>query len=246
MKIAIITDIHENFVNLEKAFKAIAYQGCDAVVCLGDVMGFSPAFYSHHPDANACLDMLREKADIVIAGNHDLFTEARLPWYHAKKSIPRNWYQLSIAERMRLSENKIWLYLDEVVPELSAQNHTFLQGLNEWEVLEYNGNQYLFTHFFHPDMSGIGRWFPFHNLEIQDHFRFMKEQGCRCSFVGHSHPKGLVAVNRWFWEDPTEKKLRIKKYHKAFICPAIAGERYPGSFTIFDTENSVMQVISII
>lgn len=246
MRLAIITDIHEDFVNLEKAFKAIDQIGCDGVICLGDVTGFSPVFYSHQPDANACLDLIRARADVVIAGNHDLFTTGRLPSYHVSKHIPENWYQLTIADRIRMSNNKIWLYLDEVVPELSQENYKFLQELKEWEILECNGYNYLFTHFFHPDRSGIGRWFPFNNLEIREHFRFMKEHSCRCSFVGHSHPQGLVAVNRWFWADPTGENFRIRKYHKAFICPAIAGERYQSSFTIFDTVNSVMQVVPII
>jgi predicted phosphodiesterase len=246
MKLAIITDIHEDFANLEKAFKAIDQHGCDAVICLGDITGYSPVFYGHNPDANACLDLIRSKADFVIAGNHDLFTAGRLPSYHASKRIPENWYQLNLADRIRISKNKIWLYLDEIVPELNNENLQFLQGIKEWEIIEANGQKYLFTHFFRPDMLGIGRWFPFNNLEIQDHFRFMKEFGCKNSFVGHAHPQGLVAVNRWFWADPTEKDLTIKKYHKAFICPAIVGERYQSSFTIFDTVNSNLKIIPII
>jgi predicted phosphodiesterase len=246
MKLAIITDIHEDFASLERAFRAIDSEGCDAVICLGDITGFSPAFYSHIPDANACLDLLRDKADFVIAGNHDLFTSGRLPSYHARKKIPENWYQLSLADRIRISKNKIWLYLDEAVPELSLENIKFLQGLKEWEVLESNGQKHLFTHFFQPDMSGISRWFPFNNLEIQEHFRFMKEMDCRISFAGHSHPQGLIAVNRWFWADPIQKSLHIKKYHKAFICPAVVGERYQSSFTIFDTVNSILNIIPII
>ncbi len=243
MKLAILSDIHEDIINLERAMRTIETLGCDVIICLGDITGYSPAFYNHKPDANACIELIREKADIVIAGNHDLFTSERLPSYFAKKNMPDNWYQLSITERISATNNKIWLYLDEVLPVLNQDNLQFLKDLNEWEIVQASDQNLLFSHFFHPDMAGISRWFPSYTIEIRDHFRFMKEQKCRISFVGHAHPHGLTAINPWFWPNPTQEPLKINKFHKAFICPAIAGERYQSSFTIFDTENFTLQMI---
>jgi 3',5'-cyclic AMP phosphodiesterase CpdA len=99
MRIAIITDIHEDFEMLEKAFAKIRSLGYDLLVCLGDVTGFAHQFYDHPPDANACLDLLRANAHLALAGNHDLFTAHRLPSYHIHNGIPGNWYELSFQEQ---------------------------------------------------------------------------------------------------------------------------------------------------
>lgn len=245
MRIALITDIHEDYHSLKRAFRAIERSGYDIVVCLGDITGFSPLFYHHKPDANACVELLREKADVVIAGNHDLYTSGRLPTYHHKKNIPANWYDLSVADRIRLSRNKIWLYLDEIVPGMDPENLHYLFSLPEWHVLEYNQTRLLFSHFFQPDMAGIARWFPFNSLEIRDHFRFMKENGCTLSFVGHSHPPGPVTVNRLFWSHPQDETISIKKHHKAVICPAVVSGRHPGAVSLFDMDNQVLTPIMI-
>ncbi|MFW5726189.1 MAG: metallophosphoesterase family protein, partial [Bacteroidota bacterium] len=153
MRIALISDIHEDIANLEKAMLAIENHGYDLLVCLGDITGYSPLYYSHEPNANACIDLLRSRKALVVAGNHDLYTCGRLPSYHAKKNIPKNWYSLSLNERIRLSKNKVWLYQEEVVPALNRENLGFLTGLKEWETIDDNGKRYLFTHFFLPDMA---------------------------------------------------------------------------------------------
>lgn len=245
MRIAIITDIHEDIASLEKMVGAITKYGHDILVCLGDITGYSPVFYSHQPDANACIDLLRQQADIVIAGNHDLYTIGRLPSYHEEKKLPQNWYSLSIAERIRMSKNRVWLYQDEIIPELSNENRDFLTGLKEWETLETNHRKYLFTHFFRPDMAGILRWFPFNSMEIGDHFRFMKKNACDLAFVGHSHPSGPVTINRLFWSHPNDETVKIRKHHKAIICPAVVGERYPGGCVVFDSEKMELTTLTI-
>ena len=65
MKIAIISDIHSNLVALLSVFEEIEKQQCDKIVCMGDMVGYGP-----HP--NECLELIRSRADIVLAGNHDL------------------------------------------------------------------------------------------------------------------------------------------------------------------------------
>lgn len=245
MKIAVITDIHEDFRNLEKAFRSIEKQGCDLVVCLGDVTGYSPLFYSHKPDANACIDILREKADITLTGNHDLFSSERLPSYHLLKNMPANWYKLTMEERLRISRNRIWLYMDEEPPVLSSENLLYLKGLKEWEVVETEKGRLLFSHFFQPDMAGVGRWFPFNSLEINQHFRFMRHNKCKLSFVGHSHPPGAVTVNRLFWSHANKNAITIRNHHKGVICPAIVGERFPGSYITFETQKNLLSTILI-
>lgn len=245
MKIAILTDIHEDITSLERVFYSMQDIDIDKVVCLGDITGYSPLFYSHQPDANACIDLLRKNADIVVAGNHDLFTASRLPSYHIQKRMADNWYELTVADRLHITKNKVWLYQDEVLPDLSEQNMDFLQNLKEWETLTDDNRKYLFSHFFHPDMSGVGKWFPFNGLEIKEHFRFMKENNCRMSFVGHSHPPGCIMVNKLIWTHAEEETIQIKTHHKAVICPAVTRGKHPGGYIVFDTVRQTIKTIIV-
>jgi predicted phosphodiesterase len=245
MRIALITDIHEDFQMLEKSILKLERKGYDILVCLGDITGYSPLFYSHAPNAAACIEFIRERADVVVVGNHDLFTSQRLPSYHARKNIPEHWYELTYIQQQQLSRNKLWLYEDEVIPVLSASNIEFLNGLKEWAVLENGNEKYLFTHFFHPDISGVGRWFPSTNFEIRTHFQFMKEMGCTLAFVGHAHPPGPTLINRFSWSNQGYKTVPVKERHKAVICPSITDDRAPGCCSIFDTDKKEITPVLI-
>jgi predicted phosphodiesterase len=236
MRIALITDIHEDFQMLEKSILKLESKGYDVLVCLGDITGYSPLFYSHAPDAEACIDLIKDKADVAVAGNHDLFTSQRLPSYHASKNMPEHWYELNFDQQQQLSRNKLWLYEDEVVPVVSASNMEFLKGLKEWAVLENGVEKYLFTHFFQPDISGIGRWFPSTNFEIRTHFQFMKDMGSKLAFVGHAHPPGPTLINRFSWSNRGYESVSIKEKHRAVICPSVTSDRTPGCCSIFDTD----------
>lgn len=64
MKVAVLSDIHGN----AEALDAVLEQ-CDAleisrIVCLGDVVGYGA-------DPGYCVDVIRDRADVLVAGNHD-------------------------------------------------------------------------------------------------------------------------------------------------------------------------------
>ncbi|NJO85077.1 MAG: metallophosphoesterase family protein [Blastochloris sp.] len=63
MRVAIISDIHSNFVALETALAAMG--SFDQLWNLGDTIGYGP-------QPNACMTKMRELAQVMIAGNHDL------------------------------------------------------------------------------------------------------------------------------------------------------------------------------
>jgi predicted phosphodiesterase len=245
MRLAIITDIHENFQMLEKMVPVLEQHGYDQLVCLGDITGYSPMFYEHTPDANACIDFVRQNVDVAVAGNHDLFTSKRLASYHQKKDIPDHWYDLNYEQQLVVSKNKLWLYEDEQMPDLTPGNREFLENLNEWAVISDNDQNYLFTHFFNPDMAGISRWFPSTVFEIRTHFQFMKEKNCSLSFTGHSHPLGPVLINRFSWQNAGYHTTSIRSGHRAVICPSLAGGRTKGCFLIVDTQKKIIQPVMI-
>ncbi|RPH98365.1 MAG: metallophosphoesterase [Calditrichaeota bacterium] len=64
MRYAIISDIHGNLAALEQVLKQIDETGVDQLVCLGDVVGYGP-----YP--NECCEIIQDKADICLLGNHD-------------------------------------------------------------------------------------------------------------------------------------------------------------------------------
>ena len=65
LRAAVISDVHSNLPALEAVLGAIDAAGFDEVWCLGDVVG-----YGAEPDA--CADLVRERCDLCLAGNHDL------------------------------------------------------------------------------------------------------------------------------------------------------------------------------
>lgn len=63
MRVAVISDIHGNLPALD-AVLADIHDG-DEIWCLGDIVG-----YGAEPDA--CTDLVRERCDLCLVGNHDL------------------------------------------------------------------------------------------------------------------------------------------------------------------------------
>ncbi len=65
MRVAAISDIHANLPALEAVLAAIDNAGVEEIWCLGDVIG-----YGAEPDQ--CTDLVRERCDLCLVGNHDL------------------------------------------------------------------------------------------------------------------------------------------------------------------------------
>jgi diadenosine tetraphosphatase ApaH/serine/threonine PP2A family protein phosphatase len=65
LRAAVLSDIHSNQPALEAVLAAIEAAGVEETWCLGDVVG-----YGAQPDA--CAELIRERCDICLVGNHDL------------------------------------------------------------------------------------------------------------------------------------------------------------------------------
>lgn len=64
MKIALISDIHGNFVSLQAALANIDEVNVDQIVCLGDALATGP-----HP--HQCLHILQDREIPTVLGNAD-------------------------------------------------------------------------------------------------------------------------------------------------------------------------------
>lgn len=72
MKYAVISDIHANLPALSAVLQAIAAQGADRIVCLGDITGY-------HTEPTACVQLLREAGALCVVGNHDRAVIGAIP-----------------------------------------------------------------------------------------------------------------------------------------------------------------------
>jgi diadenosine tetraphosphatase ApaH/serine/threonine PP2A family protein phosphatase len=65
MRVAVISDVHANYHALEAVLREIDAVRVDAVWCLGDTVGYGPR-------PNECCDVVDNRADYCLVGNHDL------------------------------------------------------------------------------------------------------------------------------------------------------------------------------
>src|SRR5882757_9965389 len=65
MRVAVVSDIHSNLHALEAVLAAIDRETPDELWCLGDLVGYGPR-------PNECCAAIGERADVCLAGNHDL------------------------------------------------------------------------------------------------------------------------------------------------------------------------------
>lgn len=68
---AILSDIHANLEALENVLSDAESQGAERIICLGDTVGYGPL-------PHETLNLVRQRATIVLAGNHDDAVSQRL------------------------------------------------------------------------------------------------------------------------------------------------------------------------
>ena len=67
MLLGVFGDIHSNIEALTSVYKKLTKQGCDRIVCLGDIVGYGAS-------PGTCIDFMMEKDIACVKGNHDFFT----------------------------------------------------------------------------------------------------------------------------------------------------------------------------
>jgi predicted phosphodiesterase len=69
--VAVISDIHGNLHALESVLRSVDAESPDEVWCLGDLVGYGP-------QPNRCCELVAERADVCLIGNHDLGVLGRI------------------------------------------------------------------------------------------------------------------------------------------------------------------------
>jgi diadenosine tetraphosphatase ApaH/serine/threonine PP2A family protein phosphatase len=100
MRYAVFSDIHANLEALEAVLSKIdeisKEKPIDQIWFLGDLVGYGP-------DPNACISLLRERTDVIIAGNHDwaAVNKIDLDDFSAAARISAEWTAQQLTEEHR-------------------------------------------------------------------------------------------------------------------------------------------------
>ncbi|HRZ41132.1 MAG TPA: metallophosphoesterase family protein [Bacteroidales bacterium] len=250
MKIALISDIHEDYNNLIRVARLIEKHHCHEVLCLGDIVGFSVPWYTYYDSRNAslCVRWVKENCRFAIAGNHDLYAVRRIPAAPVRGFVyPENWYLLPFSERSSMAAGDLWLYEDnELSALLDDDTRDYLLSLPEEITATYDGIRCLFTHFIQPDITGSATRFLLTFNDLLPHFRFMQLKECTLGFSGHMHCDGLLKT--YHHHDLMSKGFnrKVKLASPDWIgLPSVTGAKNTAGFMIWDTAQQSVEAISL-
>ena len=96
MRYAIISDIHGNLAALQQVLSVIDQKGCDRLICLGDIVGYGPF-------PNECCDIIQNRADICVLGNHDAVITGvmSLEYFNHYAKAALEWSAVNLKESAR-------------------------------------------------------------------------------------------------------------------------------------------------
>lgn len=129
MRYAIFTDIHANLEALEAVLAKIdeiaKEEPIDQIWFLGDLVGYGP-------DPNECIRVLRERTDVIIAGNHDWAAVGKIDLedFSAAARVSAEWTAEQLTQEYRD-------FLTELPERLEIGNCTLVHGSPFGPLWEY-------------------------------------------------------------------------------------------------------------
>ncbi len=245
MKIALITDIHEDYISLKQAIKQIEKCGCEEIICLGDICGYSIPYYTYNNERNAsaCVKLIKDNCKHVVIGNHDLYAIRKVPENSFSFKFPKDWYKLNYFERYALSDDKVWLYEEnELTALLDLDDIDYLESLPEFINADFDDINLFISHYIYPDLTGSLKKFLYEPEDFKNHYKFTRKDANTICAFGHMHPQGLLYLNN-FDMKISRKKIIIDSSIVGISGPCISqNERFNG-FTILDTKNKTVEPI---
>jgi predicted phosphodiesterase len=125
MRVAVVSDIHSNLHALEAVLAAIDKEAPDELWCLGDLVGYGPR-------PNECCAALAERADVCLAGNHDLAVRGTidLAEFGGEAAVAARWTRDVLSSEAQA-------LLDRLEPAGSARGVALYHGSARDPVWEY-------------------------------------------------------------------------------------------------------------
>ena len=202
--IAVLSDIHGNLEALEAVLRDVEREGADRVVCLGDIVGYGA-------DPNACVDRIREVADIVVLGNHDMAAR-----------------DLNEAENFNEVAREAIRWTSE---QLTDENLSFLKAL-PYEHVEG------ISRYVHASPDDPPAWhYILTEQEAWNAFAACEEEA---TFVGHSHVPLRVLLRGGRLVVSTENTLVVEEEDRALINVGSVGQPRDGdwraAYVLWDPE----------
>ncbi len=246
MLIAIISDIHDDILNLEKALNFIHKQSALKIACLGDIVGYTKKYFetSHKRNANACIELVRQHCDFVVAGNHDKAAIGEFPGNIKDIGLPDDWFDLSEDKQFESSGGMLWTY-DDHEPDILPESHNYLKSLNEFEIMDADGSQIMLSHYPFPDLTGFRSRFIGFAEELKDHFEFMKRKKCHLAFSGHRHVEGMMMAGKAFIKEGGFTKHKLTGDILWVDGPCITSGKRESGLILFDSQSMEAEAVSL-
>jgi len=125
MRVAVVSDIHSNLCALEAVLDAIEADAPDELWCLGDIVGYGPR-------PNECCAIVEERADVCLAGNHDLAIQGTidLDEFHGDAALAARLNREALTPESQA-------FLDRLEPQGNAHGVALYHGSARDPVWEY-------------------------------------------------------------------------------------------------------------
>jgi predicted phosphodiesterase len=125
MRVAVISDVHGNEQALDAVLRAVEAEEPDEVWCLGDLVGYGPR-------PNECCDAVAARADLCLAGNHDLVVLGSLDLldFAGDAAAAARWTQTVLTEKARR-------FLSKLEPKATREGVELFHGSARDPVWEY-------------------------------------------------------------------------------------------------------------
>jgi diadenosine tetraphosphatase ApaH/serine/threonine PP2A family protein phosphatase len=204
VRYAILSDIHGNLEALG-AVLADAAGRTDGVLCLGDVVGYGA-------DPTACVDLVADRAEKVVGGNHEWAVTGRLAlgWFNRWARAAAEW----TSERLD-SDHQAWLSALPLSAEVADATlvHASPARPDEWDYL----------------------------LVAEDGWDAFSAFATRLCFVGHSHRPAAWSLGSsgpgW---DPRPATMTLEAGRRYIVNVGSVGQPRDGdpraSYAVWDVD----------
>jgi diadenosine tetraphosphatase ApaH/serine/threonine PP2A family protein phosphatase len=125
LRVAVLSDVHSNLHALEAVLAEVDRAGVDEVWCLGDLVGYGPR-------PNECVELLRERTSICLAGNHDLVVLGKisLAAFAGEAAEAAAWTRRVLGDERRR-------FLDSLSPQATTDRAELFHGSPRDPVWDY-------------------------------------------------------------------------------------------------------------
>jgi diadenosine tetraphosphatase ApaH/serine/threonine PP2A family protein phosphatase len=208
MRLGIFSDVHANIEALSAVMDAYDGESIDRYYCIGDVVGYGAS-------PNECCNIIRERAEVTILGNHDAAVAGRMDYSYYYEAA-RN--ALDMHASVLTEGNMKWLKSLPYKFELNDLGVHLCHG----SPLRLEEFEYIFA----PEQAR-------ECLTIWDDLGDL-------TLIGHSHLCKVFALKMGEVEELPPKRFTMREGYKYIVSVGSVGQPRDydnrASYTVFDTE----------